>query len=158
MSPLPWANTLRRWDGATAIYERGGWAATGFGSWFAADPDGRLQQDGHRPALLGRLRHWTGGRLARVDLYYLGYGRKGARAWNGTTGDETRHTLGGRVFGRAGSAWDFDAEFAYQFGEVGAGSVNAYMIGSEIGHTLKDVSWSSSSFSLLSARGTRYSR
>jgi hypothetical protein len=142
VSPLPWANTLRRWDGVTAIYQGGGWTATGFGSWFAPTLSvGFNKTDTDRPFWGVYATGKTGGSPG-FDLYYLGYGRKGGPAWNGTPGDETRHTLGARVFGGAGSAWDYDAEFAYQLGEVGSGSVNAYMIGSEIGYTLKDVGWS----------------
>ncbi len=142
VSPLPWANALRRWDGVTAIYQGDGWTATGFGSWFAPTvSNGFNKTDTDRPFWGVYATGKTGGSPG-FDLYYLGYGRKGGPAWNGTPGDETRHTVGARVFGGAGSAWDYDAEFAYQFGEVGSGSVNAYMIGIEIGYTLKDVGWS----------------
>jgi len=142
VSPLPWANTLRRWDGVTAIYQGGGWTATGFGSWFAPTLTvGFNKTDTDRP-LWGVYATRKAGGSPGFDVYYLGYGRKQGPGWNGTTGDETRHTLGAHVFGRAGSAWDYDAEPAYQFGSVGSGSVNAYMIGSEIGYTLKNVSWS----------------
>ena len=50
VSPLPWANALRRWDGVTAIYQTGGWTATGFGSYFAPTlTDGFNKTDTDRP-------------------------------------------------------------------------------------------------------------
>ena len=143
VSPLPWGNTLRRWDGASAIYQGDGWTATGFFSWFApTQSEGFNETDTDLPFWGVYAAGKPGTRLQGLDLYYLGYGNRKAPTWNGTTGDETRHTLGARVFGGAGSAWDYDAEVAYQFGEVGSGSVNAYMIGSEVGYTLRGVGWS----------------
>ena len=35
----------------------------------------------------------------------------------------------------ADTGWDYDAEFAYQFGEVGSADVSAYMFGGELGYT-----------------------
>jgi hypothetical protein len=142
VSPLPWANALRRWDGVTAVYKAGGWTATGFGSYFAPTlSDGFNKTDTDRP-FWGVYAAGKAGASPGFDVYYLGYGRKPAPTWNGTTGDETRHTLGARVFGKAGSGWDYDAELAYQFGSVGSGNVSAYMIGSEVGYTIKSAGWS----------------
>ncbi len=142
VSPLPWGNTLRRWDGANAIYQGGGWTATGFFSWFApTQSEGFNETDTDLP-FWGVYAAGKPGGLSGLDLYYLGYGNRKPPTWNGTTGDETRHTLGARVSGRVGSAWDYDAEVAYQFGEVGSGSVDAYMIGSEVGYTLRGLGWS----------------
>ena len=37
------------------------------------------------------------------------------------------------------TGFDYDAEFAYQFGEVGSGDVDAWMVGSQFGYTFADV-------------------
>lgn len=143
VSPLPWANTLRRWDGGTAVYNSGAWVATGFVSYFAPTLKNEFNRsETDRPFWGAYVSGKPETRVENLDVYYLGYGNREAPTWNGTTGNETRHTLGARVSGGAGSGWDYDAEIAYQFGEVGAGSVSAYMIGSEIGYTLKGVGWS----------------
>jgi hypothetical protein len=70
-----------------------------------------------------------------LDLYYLGL-QQPDTAYNGTTGDEQRHSTGARIFGRVGeTGFDYDIEGAYQFGEVGGADVSAYMLASELGYT-----------------------
>ena len=137
VSPLEWSNTLRRWDGVSAIYDSGEWTATGFATWFA--PTQKYDfNDTDRDLPFWGL-YATGklpGSEVGLDLYYLGYGNQMDPTWNGTIGDETRHTFGLRGFGRvADTGWDYDAEFAYQFGEVGSADVSAYMFGGELGYT-----------------------
>lgn len=141
VSPLPWANTLRRWDGGTAIYRQGGWTTTAFYSYFApTNSDGFNETETDLP-LWGVYATGKPGGLTALDVYYIGYGNNKRPTWNGTTGDETRHTVGARVSGKPGS-WDYDVEAAYQFGDVGEGNVSAYMVGSEVGVTLKEVAGS----------------
>lgn len=142
VSPLPWANTLRRWDGVSAIAKVDGWTVTGFWSYYAPvqkydfnDADDDIQFFGVYAT--GRIPDTDVG----LDLYYLGYDNDHMVTFNGTTGKETRHTLGGRIFGTcADSGFDYDLEGAYQFGEVGSGDVDAFMIGSQIGYTVSQ--WS----------------
>ena len=75
----------------------------------------------------------SGCKEVRTDLYWLGF-HTDAATWNGTTGDEKRQTLGGRVYGvLPGTPLDFDVEGAYQLGEVGPGDINAFMVASQIG-------------------------
>lgn len=63
--------------------------------------------------------------------------------FNGTTGREDRNTIGGRIFGQvADTSFDYDLEGAYQFGEVGAGDIDAFMIASELGYRLGELSGS----------------
>lgn len=141
VSPLPWANTQRRWDGISAIFNCGAVTVHGFWSQFVPvrkydfnEPDGQTQFFGvyatmpvHSPTI-------------KLDAYFLGLDIDDMVTFNGTTGTETRYTLGGRLFGTvADTNFDFDIEGAYQFGKVGAGDVTAFMIGSELGYRLKDV-------------------
>jgi Alginate export len=77
-----------------------------------------------------------------LDLYYLGADNTPA-AFNGTSGQENRHTLGLRTWGKIGQTnWDFELEGAGQFGTVGSGNISAGMFTAVLGYTLpvKDLS------------------
>ncbi len=136
VSPLPWSNTMRAWDGLTGILEWGDWRIEGFWSQFApvqkydfndADPDIQL----YGVYSTGRVPAADMG----LDLYFLGLTNKLPRTYNGTTGPEDRYTLGSRVHGAlADTGFDYDFEGAYQFGRVGPGDVSAWMIGSQFGY------------------------
>ncbi len=139
VSPLGWSNTLRAWDGVQGIVERGSWKATGFWTCVVeVDPTGANEADDDNQfyGLYGSRA--ADGSLPALDLYWLGYHQDGV-AFNGTTGDEERHTFGARLGGRFGqSAWDYDVEGAYQLGRIGAGDVSAWMLGSELGRSFVD--------------------
>jgi hypothetical protein len=124
VSPLPWGNTLRSWDGVDVRYKGGNWAVDGFASYFAPvvpndfnEPDTDIRfygvYAGHRE------NEWV------VEAYGLGLQRLDA-SFNGTTGDEDRLTFGTRI------AWNrersgVELETALQFGEVGEEPVRAWM-------------------------------
>ncbi len=141
VSPLPWANSLRSWDGVTAIINVSGWTVTGFWTQFAPvqkfsfnDPDSGTQFFGvYATGALGFVKGMN------ADVYVLGLHRDTA-AFNGTAGREERYTIGGRIFGKTlGGALDYDLEGAFQIGEVGAGDVSAFMVAAQVGYTLADV-------------------
>jgi Alginate export len=67
-----------------------------------------------------------------INLYYFGDFQKPATYFAGVH-TETRHTVGGRYFGRIGD-FDFDLEGAWQGGSFGADSINAFFASSEIGY------------------------
>jgi Alginate export len=69
-----------------------------------------------------------------VDLYYLGLIRQNA-PFNSGVADETRQTIGTRVWGRAG-AWDYDTEAIFQFGSFGSGDIRAWSVASNTGYTV----------------------
>lgn len=140
VSPLPWTNTFREWDGFSGIVQFNGWSATAFYTQFAPvqkydfnDPDaqteffglyatGKLPLNGHS-----------------ADLYWLGLDRDDPVTFNGTTGNEERHTFGARLWGKLGqTAFDYETEAAYQLGEVGDGDVSAYMFAGELGYKFGD--------------------
>ncbi len=137
VSPLPWGNAYRHWDGFTAIVETHGWNATGFWSEFTPvnkyefdEPDGQTKFYGL---------YITRGKPVdpfALDLYFLGLDKNDPVTFNGTTGPEERYTIGGRVLG-ALHGFDYEVENAYQFGSVGAGDVSAWMIATEAGYTIK---------------------
>ena len=61
----------------------------------------------------------------KADLYYLGLNRENAGFAQGTA-DEHRHTVGARLFGKAGG-FDWNLEGAYQFGNFGRADIQAWM-------------------------------
>lgn len=73
----------------------------------------------------------------KADLYYLGLNRENARFAQGTA-DEHRHTVGARLFGKAG-AFDWNVEGAWQFGGFGRADIQAWMASAVIGYSLADL-------------------
>jgi hypothetical protein len=73
----------------------------------------------------------------RADFYYLGLSRDNARFARGTA-DETRHSLGTRLFGKHG-ALDWNFEFVGQLGSFGDDDILAWTAASDTGWTFADV-------------------
>ncbi len=72
-----------------------------------------------------------------VDLYYLGLDRRQARFGVGL-GREQRHSMGTRLWGEKGS-WDYNTEFAGQWGRFGSGPIRAWTVASDTGYRLSGV-------------------
>src|ERR1043166_2340550 len=72
----------------------------------------------------------------RADFYYLGLSRENARFARGTA-NETRHSLGTRLFGKQG-ALDWNFEFVGQFGSFGDADILAWTAASDTGWTFAD--------------------
>lgn len=145
VSTLPWANSQRSWDGGRVILETNNWQIDGFytrytpvqkyqfNDWLAGPDFWGIYATGK----LG-----NGSTTIGIDLYYLGIETDGAVAFNGSTGIEERHTVGTRLFGTLGdSGFGYDLEGAYQFGEVGAADVNAYMYALQLNYSFSDSEW-----------------
>jgi hypothetical protein len=75
----------------------------------------------------------------KLDGYYLGVDRPNATFDQGTA-DETRHSIGTRLFGEAGSV-DYNFEAIYQWGEFGTGDIYAWTAASDTGYTFKKSKW-----------------
>jgi len=133
VSPLPWGNTLRAWDGAAAQLRRGAWAVDGFWTRFVpVDPRGVSTADSAN-AFYGLYAARAGARRPALDVYWLGL-HNDVATFNGTTGEENRHTFGARVAGDfASGAWDYDVEAALQLGRLGDEDILAQMLGAELG-------------------------
>jgi len=54
--------------------------------------------------------------------------------------DESRHSLGGRFWGRA-SRWDYSLQASYQAGSFGAADIRAWGVASEVGHSFVSSPW-----------------
>lgn len=68
-----------------------------------------------------------------VDLYYFENRRRMGRFDQGAA-KERRHTIGTRFFNQR-QAFDYDAEFVYQFGTFGAGDIRAWAVSFRTGYT-----------------------
>lgn len=75
-----------------------------------------------------------------LDLYYIGYRNTDAE-FNQGSGDEVRHTLGSRFFGKA-QGWDWNFEGMLQFGSFDGGNIRAWSVASDTGYTFEDVTLS----------------
>ncbi|MFC0426225.1 alginate export family protein [Chryseobacterium scophthalmum] len=72
-----------------------------------------------------------------LEFYYLGIHRKETRFEDGT-GDERRHTLGGRFY-RYGSGFIYNFEGAYQFGNFNNSTISAWTASADIGYLFENV-------------------
>lgn len=72
-----------------------------------------------------------------LEFYYLGIHRKETRFEDGT-GDETRHTLGGRFY-RYGGGLIYNFEGAYQFGNFNKATISAWTASADIGYLFENV-------------------
>ena len=143
VSPLPWSNSQRTWDAARAIFKFDNWRVDAFYSRYAAVQKYDFNDWRPGPDFWGVYANGKIGDTNPIDLdlYFLGLNKKAA-TFNGTSGEEDRYTLGARIGGKFGdSGFNYDAEAAYQFGEVGSADISAYMVAAKFGYAFKDVDW-----------------
>jgi len=140
VSAMSWRNTLLTWDGASIILHQGDWKTHGF--WVQQAPVRKYdfnttdaQTEFFGAYATGPLSNTHG---VHADVYFLGLDQSdNTNSFNGTTGDENRYTVGGRLFGHLPDcALDYDVEAAYQFGTLGAGDIRAWSVATEIGYTI----------------------
>lgn len=77
--------------------------------------------------------------LGSADLYYVGLERNDAAYVQGVE-DETRHSLGARLYGLQGG-WDWNVETVYQFGDFGDADIRAWTVASLVGYRFANVRW-----------------
>lgn len=140
VSPLPWSNSMRSWDGGRVTFRSGGWTIDGFLTRYAAIDKYEFNDWATGPTFWGVYATGPlGDGLPTLDGYYLGIdGAEGN--FNGSRGDETRHTFGARLSGSVGG-FGYDVEGAYRFGEVGSADVSAYMFGGEVSYRFAEGPW-----------------
>jgi len=149
VSPLPWANSQRSWDGGRLILETHGWRVDAFYTRFTPVKKYQFNDWMAGPDFWGV---YATGKIGPsdsigLDLYYLGLDTSMPVTFNGSTGAEDRHTVGSRLFGSFGdSGFGYDLEGAYQFGDVGAADINAFMLASQFSYTYADSSWKPSAY------------
>jgi len=143
VSPLPWTNTMRTWDAARLIFEFDNWRIDAFYSRYAAVQKYEFNDWQLGPDFWGAYANGKLGEDKSIDLdvYFLGLNTRSS-AFNGSTGEEDRYTVGARVGGKfGGSGFGYDAEAAYQFGEVGSADISASMFAAKIDYAFADADW-----------------
>jgi len=129
-------NIRRSFDAVRAGFKGGGFTVDAF---YAAPLELRQgvlddrDDDGQRFWGLYSIFNRPAARYAPdMDFYYLGLDRANAVYTQGIA-DEHRHTLGTRLWQRSGS-WDYNFEFAYQFGRFGKDAISAWTAASDTGY------------------------
>jgi len=137
VGPGDFTNVPRTFEGGAAIGQIAGWTITPFWTQPVVIDKYRFNKSTSDQEFFGVF--GTGPLHVlpvNLDLYWLDANNKFA-AFNGTTGREHRHTLGGRVLGKIGATGlDFEVEGAAQFGTVGRGDIAAFMTTGVLGYTL----------------------
>ncbi len=132
ISPLPWGNTLRTWEGITADWTVADWKVVALATWFVpVDKTDENHRD-RNTTLFGLYATHNLAEKSRLELYALGNGRQNVTI-NGTTGNEDRVTLGARTFAPLTRGFDYEVEGAIQLGEVGNQDVHAWSFASQLG-------------------------
>ncbi|MEL6557364.1 MAG: alginate export family protein [Bacteroidota bacterium] len=77
--------------------------------------------------------------IGKLDFYYFGFKVNTAR-FNDVIGEETRHSVGVRSYGKAGR-FSFNTELIYQFGTLGDSDISAYNFETDWGYYLSESGW-----------------
>lgn len=137
VSPLDWANTRRTFDGVRGIVKKGGWRFDGFWSQSVAVRKYSMNCGSASGKELYGI-YGTGNLPSSgstLDLYWLGYLNERAQ-FGDIGGRESRQTIGARSKGGLGdSGADYELEAAYQFGDLDAASISAFMFTGQLGYT-----------------------
>jgi hypothetical protein len=137
-------NVLRSFDGGLASVEAGSWRV----DTFYARPvrnkvdsfNDRFDEDRSVWSVYATRTLEEISPTSGLDLYYIGYRNTDAE-FNQGSGDEVRHTLGSRFFGKA-QGWDWNFEGMVQFGRFDGGNIRAWSVASDTGYTFEDVTLS----------------
>lgn len=137
VSPLPWANSLRTWDGARVMTRSGHWNVDTFAAAFVpVDPDGVGRRSSGQKLYGVYAKRLFANASEGLELYAL-RNEFDERSYNGTEGDEKRWTLGFRSWGSLFELSDYEIELSYQTGSVGRSNVSAWSIASKVGYPLR---------------------
>lgn len=134
VSPLPWSNNMRTWDGVRADMTAGDWNIAAFWTEFVAVQTYDFNEADAQEQFYGAYATGPGIFGGKgMDAYLLVRDRKDV---NG--GDE-RYSLGSRLYGNLGdSGIDYDIEGTYQFGDRAGLDIHAYSIASQFGYALSE--------------------
>ena len=136
-------NVRRKFDGVRGIASGRGWRVDAFATYLAEDQRGVFDDGTDRDRSLwgvygtAQLSHRLPG---SIDLYYLGLRDAAGEAVQGTA-NERRHTVGGRLWGRSETGWDWNFEVAFQWGRFGSGDILAWTAASDMGYTFRALPW-----------------
>ncbi|MEM9012484.1 MAG: alginate export family protein [Pseudomonadota bacterium] len=135
-------NVRRTFDGVRLGLAGNDWLVEGFGFGVRDDEAGVFDDD-----ILDEELIW--GVYATLDdapllpgsaeFFYLGFDENDAVFDQGAA-DETRHTIGTRLYGSQGR-WDWNWEAMAQFGSFGDARIFAWTVASDTGYTFADTPW-----------------
>jgi hypothetical protein len=146
VSPLDWTNTRRKFDGFTGRLALGSFDVTGFWTQFVPVSKYDFDEADAQTEFFGlySTKKFIEQKIA-LDLYFFGLTRDAPAVgpgFGGSAGSEDRYTLGARASGvLSETVFDYDLEGAYQFGEVGPGDVEAFMVALELGAPFTALAW-----------------
>ncbi len=130
-----WSNTVRAFEGFSSKLQLQQWNITGF---WAQPVTVSKYSFNRRDRSTDFFGVYAAGRVPRtkvgLDVYLLTLDRPQS-TFNGTTGAEKRHTLGARLWGAIPhSNFDYEAEAAHQFGDVGSSGISAGTVMGQVGY------------------------
>lgn len=133
-------NLRRSFDAARVLAKAGGWAVDGWWGKPARNRPGSLDDDAD-PAVsfwgVYGVRPDGDGRKPNLDLYYLGFQHEHA-AFDQGSGDELRHSVGTRVWGKPEN-WEYNLEYVGQFGTFAGGRVAAWTAANAARYSFNDL-------------------
>ena len=99
-----------------------------------------FENDSQNPTIWGMyLQDNFVGKPGKLDFYYFGFNSATAR-FNDIVGEETRHSIGVRSYGKVGR-YSFNTEVIYQFGELGGSDISAYNFETDWKYIVIDKGW-----------------
>jgi hypothetical protein len=147
VGPLDWTNTRRTFDGFDGIFNVAGWRIDAFWTRPVIVNKYGFNNSDSDTAFYGV---YATGKLPLdigIDLYWLdlesqqnAFSGTPFQTFNGTTGRDMRHTVGGRLFGKFGdTGFDYEAEGAYQFGDHAGKDISAFDFTGNVGYTFAQI-------------------
>jgi hypothetical protein len=135
VGPSDWSNIRRTFQGVSGIAAVGNWSLVPFWTELVVVRPQSFDEASPGNKLYGVYATRAATGAADSELYWLDVDNAVA-SFNGTSGRERRHTVGGRLSRAAAAArTDFDVEAAAQFGTVGANQIRASMVSLNGGYT-----------------------
>ncbi len=146
VSPLPWGNTRRRFDGVKLF-----WRGEHFDvdAWYVkALPVSRALGYHRKPDeynedfdFYGLYTTYKSIPNHGIDVYFLAQRRTDdTRNANGTVGDLSLYMFGTRFWGKTGP-WDYETEWGGQWGKYAGETVQAWMLTGDGGYTFAQCPW-----------------
>lgn len=139
-----WSNTTRVFDGMKVFWVGENWDVDLFWSQPVTRTPRSADLGENNQDLYGLYASYKGLTNQRLEAYFLGFTDDGdvtnANLRVGDIGDLAVYTAGSRFSGRlpiGNDVWDYDAEFAGQWGKFSADTIQAYMASLDTGYTFE---------------------
>lgn len=133
VSPLPWANSRRTFEGGSLFWKGQAWDVDAFWTHPVTNVTNQFDNPDRSREFMGLYSSYHGCENETYDFYYLRFLETDGAGFD-------YNTFGARVAGSRGS-WLWEHEAAYQFGNVGANTQAAWMYTLGMGHKLDNVCW-----------------